>query len=55
MSVLYISRHDGTFEKAPVTPENTRRFLDSIPLYREDDDPSFWPRDKIEEMQNEAF
>lgn len=55
MSVLYISKGDGTYQKAPVTPENTQRFIASNPLYREDDDPSFWPHEKIKEMQNRAF
>jgi phenylacetate-coenzyme A ligase PaaK-like adenylate-forming protein len=55
MSVLYISKEDGTYEKVPVTPENTRRYIESIPLYRDDDDPVFWPKEKIYEMQNQLF
>jgi phenylacetate-coenzyme A ligase PaaK-like adenylate-forming protein len=55
MSVLYIPKEDGTYEKVPVTPENTRRYIESIPLYRDDDDPTFWPREKIREMQDQMF
>lgn len=55
MSVLYILQDDGSTEKVPVTPENTQRYIQSIPLYKEDDDPTFWPREKILEMQNENF
>lgn len=55
MSVLYIPRDDGTYEKVPVTPENTRRYIESIPLYRDDDDPTFWPQEKIREMQDQMF
>ena len=55
MSVLYIPRGNGEVEEAPVTPENTRRYIDSIPLYRDDDAPLFWPREKIDAMQNEMF
>jgi phenylacetate-coenzyme A ligase PaaK-like adenylate-forming protein len=55
MSVLYIPKPDGTSEKVLVTPENTRRYIESIPLYRDDDDPLFWPQEKIDEMQNQNF
>ena len=56
MGVLYIPKGDDTCEKVPVTPENTRRYIESIPLYRDDtDDPVFWPMEKIREMQNEMF
>jgi len=55
MSVLYILQPDGSLEKVPVTPENTKRYIESIPLYREDDDPSFWPQEKIREMQDQNF
>ena len=55
MSVLYIPRDDGTYEKVPVTPENTQRYIRSIPLYAEDDDPTFWSQDRIRAMQDELF
>jgi len=54
MSVIYLPRGDG-YETVPVTPENTRRYIESMPLYREDDDPSFWPQEKIRGMQDSNF
>ncbi len=55
MSVLYIRQPDGSHEKVPVTPENTRSYIESIPLYAEDDDPLFWPADRVREMQDEML
>ena len=55
MSVLYIRQSDGSFEKVPVTPENTQRYIQSVDLYREDDDPTFWSQDKIRDMQDPLF
>lgn len=55
MSVLYIPAGEGKYEKVPVTPENTRRYIESIPLYAQDDDPTFWSQDRIYAMQNELF
>lgn len=55
MSVLYVSTGKNAYEKVPVTPENTRRYIDSIPLYAADDDPVFWSQDRIYAMQNENF
>lgn len=55
MSVLYIPKEDGSYEKVPVTPENTQRYIRSIPHYAEDDDPSFWSHDRIRAMQDELF
>jgi len=55
MSVMFIQQSDGTYEQVPVTPENTRRYIDSIPIYREDDDPTFWSQDKIHDLQDTMF
>lgn len=56
MSVLYIpTGKKGEHEKVPVTPENTRRYIQSHPLYAADDDPVFWGRERIHAMQNENF
>jgi phenylacetate-CoA ligase len=55
MSVIYIPAEDGTYQKVPVTPENTQRYIQSMPLYAEDDDPTFWSQDKIRAMQDEMF
>jgi phenylacetate-CoA ligase len=55
MSVIYIPKDDGTYEKVPVTPENTQRYIKSIPLYAEDDDPCFWSHDRIRAMQDEML
>ncbi len=55
MSLLFIQKPDGTFGKLPVTPENTRRYIESIPLYRDDDDPLFWSQEQIRDMQNRNF
>lgn len=56
MSVMFIQQPDGTYEQVPVTPENTRRYIDSIPLYRDDvDDPTFWSWDRIHDLQDTMF
>lgn len=52
---MYIQQADGSIEQVPVTPENTRRYIESIPLYRDDDDPTFWSAEKIHEAQDAAF
>lgn len=43
-------------EKGEVTPEQTKIFLESVPLYREDkENPHFLPYDHIKKMQSEKL
>ena len=34
------------------TPEAVRRFIAAVPLYRDDDDPTFWPDERLRERQD---
>ncbi|MDY6796328.1 MAG: hypothetical protein SWK76_13795 [Actinomycetota bacterium] len=55
MSVLYIMKDGGSYQELAVTPENTRKYIESVPLYGDDDDLLFWSRDKVREMQEQNF
>jgi phenylacetate-CoA ligase len=37
------------------TPERVRAFIDSVPLYAGDDDPTFWPEARVAERQTELL
>ena len=37
------------------TPEKWRAFIDSVPMYRDDDDPAFWPDEKLQTRRDELL
>jgi len=37
------------------SPERWRQFFDDIALYRDDDDPAFWPAERLRDRRNELL
>jgi len=37
------------------SPEKWRAFIDSVPLYRDDDDPAYWANERLQERRNELL